>query len=135
VVRPFKPIQTGNAHAQRGHSAAVGEQFYENATVLYLKPGVLTRTVDDIASRIKGAGKSRKILLDLRDTTATQNRCAPGQLLHQARNPGVARGQKYPLQTFSADPSLPDRRASAVLVNRGTYGAPELRCAMKTLSR
>ncbi len=49
---------------------ALGEQLYENATILYLKPGVLTAArVDDIAAKIKGAGKGHKILLDLRDTT------------------------------------------------------------------
>ncbi len=39
-------------------------------------------------------------------------------------------GQKYPLQTFSADSSLFLTDAPvAVLVNRGTYGAPEITAA------
>jgi len=43
---------------------------------------------------------------------------------------GSLEGQKFPMQTFSADPSqyLTDAPV-AVLINRGTYGAPELTAA------
>ena len=134
VVRPFKPdpdkiLLTRTATSTPG----LGEQFYENATILYLKPGVLTAArVDDIAAKIKASGKNKKILLDLRDTT--------GDDLHQGlrmanlfiRTGTLAslEGQKVTLQTFAADPALCITDAPvSVLVNRGTYGAPELTAA------
>ncbi len=134
VVRPFKPdpdkvVLTRSVVA----TPPLGEQFYENATIFYLKPGVLTAArVDDLAAKIKAAGKSKKILLDLRDTT--------GDDLHQGvrlanffiRQGTLAslEGQKIPQQTFTAEPAqcLTDAPV-AVLVNRGTYGAPELTAA------
>lgn len=133
VVRPFKPDPDKTVLTRTALAApALGEQFYENASILYLKPGVLTAArVDDIAARIKGAGK-KKILLDLRDTTGDD----PHQGLRLANffikqgTLASLEGQKYPLQTFSADPSLFLTDAPvAVLVNRGTYGAPEITAA------
>jgi carboxyl-terminal processing protease len=134
VVRPFKPdpdkITLTRAVLP---TPALGEQFYENATILYLKPGVLTASrVDDLAARIKGAGKGHKILLDLRDTTGSD----PKQGLRLANfflkqgTLASLEGQKFPAQTFTADPAqwLTDAPV-AVLVNRGTYGAPELTAA------
>ncbi len=134
VVRPFKP-DPDKMTLTRAVVAPppLGEQFYENATILYLKPGVLTAArVDDIAARIKAAGKGRKILLDLRDTTGDD----PKQGLRLANlfikqgTLATLEGQKFPEQTFTADPAqwLTDAPV-AVLVNRGTYGAPELTAA------
>jgi carboxyl-terminal processing protease len=134
VVRPFKPDPDKIVLTRAAIGApALGEQFYENATILYLKPGVLTAArVDDLALRIKGAGKGHKILLDLRDTTGSD----PRQGLRLANfflrqgTMATLEGQKYPAQTFAADPAqcLTDAPV-AVLVNRGTYGAPELTAA------
>ena len=134
VVRPFKP-DPDSITLTRGVLATppLGEQFYENSTILYLKPGVLTSArVDDIAARIKAAGRGHKILLDLRDTTGDD----PRQGLRLANffikqgTLASLEGQKYPLQSFNADPSLVLTDAPvAVLVNRGTYGAPELTAA------
>jgi carboxyl-terminal processing protease len=113
--------------------AALGEQQYENSTILYLKPGALTAArVDEIAARIKAAGKSRKVLLDLRDSSGDD----PQQGLRLANfflKQGMLAtlsGQKFPAQTFTADPAkfLTDAPV-AVLVNRGTYGAGELTAA------
>ena len=113
--------------------AALGEQQYENSTILYLKPGTLTAArVDEIAARIKAAGKSRKVLLDLRDSSGDD----PQQGLRLANfflKQGMLAtlsGQKFPAQTFTADPAkfLTDAPV-AVLVNRGTYGAGELTAA------
>ena len=134
VVRPFKP-DPDKITLTRAVLAtpALGEQFYENATILYLKPGVLTAArVDDLAARIKGAGRGHKILLDLRDTTGSD----PKQGLRLANlflkqgTLASLEGQKFPVQTFLADPAqcLTDAPV-AVLVNRGTYGAPELTAA------
>ena len=134
VVRPFKPDPDKVVLTRADLAApALGEKFYENATILYLKPGVLTAArVDDLAARIKGAGKGHKILLDLRDTSGEDL----SQVLRLAnffiRQGALAslQGQKFPQQTFSADPALCLTDAPVVvLVNRGTYGAPELTAA------
>jgi carboxyl-terminal processing protease len=134
VVRPFKPdpdkiVLTRAALA----TPPLGEQFYENATILYLKPGVLTAArVDDIAAKIKGAGKTKKILLDLRDTTGDDlsQGLRLANLFIKQGTLATIEGQKYPQQTFAADPALCIADAPvAVLVNRGTYGAPELTAA------
>jgi carboxyl-terminal processing protease len=134
VVRPFKP-DPDKMTLTRAVVAPppLGEQFYENATILYLKPGVLTAVrVDDIAARIKAAGKGRKILLDLRDTTGDDPRqgLRLANLFIKQGTLATLEGQKFPQQTFTADPAqwLTDAPV-AVLVNRGTYGAPELTAA------
>ncbi len=134
VVRPFKPdpdkiVLTRTVLVP----PPIGEQFYENATILYLKPGILTAArVDDIAAHIKAAGKGRKILLDLRDTTGDDPRQGVRLANFFIKQGTLASlvGQTVPLQTFNADPSLFLTGAPlAVLVNRGTYGAPELTAA------
>ncbi|MGB0063384.1 MAG: S41 family peptidase [Terracidiphilus sp.] len=134
VVRPFKPDPDKITLTRSVLTApALGEQFYENATILYLKPGVLTAArVDDLAARIKGAGKGHKILLDLRDTAGDD----PKQGLRLANlfikqgTLATLEGQKFPQQTFTADPAQCVTAAPVVvLVNRGTYGAPELTAA------
>lgn len=108
----------------------MAEQQYENSTILYLKPGVLTAArVDEIAARIKSAGKGRKVLLDLRDSSgddAAQGIRLANFFIRQGTLATLS-GQKFPTQTFTADPSkvLTDAPMS-VLVNRGTYGAAEL---------
>lgn len=112
---------------------ALAEQQYENSTILYLKPGQLTPSrVDELAARIKTAGKGRKILLDLRGSSGTD----PKQGLRLANffvkggTLAILEGQKYPRQTFLADPAQFLTEAPlAVLVDRGTYGAAELTAA------
>jgi carboxyl-terminal processing protease len=109
---------------------ALNEQQYDSSTILYLKPGVLTpQRVDEMAAKIKAAGKGRKILLDLRD-------CSVGDASEGLRlanffvNQGILatlEGQKFATQTFRADPAkFITSTPLAVLVNRGTYGAAEL---------
>jgi carboxyl-terminal processing protease len=108
----------------------LSEQQYENASILYLKPGTLTvARVDEIAAKIKGAGKERKILLDLRDVSAgdPEEGIRLANLFINQGTLAILEGQKYPRQTFSADPAKFITGAPvAVLVNRGTYGAAEL---------
>lgn len=134
VVRPFKPDPDKITFTRAVLAPPpLDEQFYENASILYLKPGILTAArVDDIAAKIKAAGKGRKILLDLRDTTGDD----PKQGLRLANlfikqgTLASLQGQKIPLQTFTADPAQCITDAPvAVLVNHGTYGAPELTAA------
>jgi carboxyl-terminal processing protease len=111
----------------------MAEQQYENSTILYLKPGTLTEArVDEIAAKIKAAGKNRKLLLDLRDSSGedAQQGIRLANFFLKQGTLATLQGQKFPTQTFTADPSkfLTDEPL-AVLVNRGTYGAAELAAA------
>ncbi|HEY6490084.1 MAG: S41 family peptidase [Terracidiphilus sp.] len=131
VVRPRKPDPDKLTLARTiTPSPSLSEQQYDSATILYLKPGILTaQRVDEIASKLKGAGKSRKILLDLRDCSV--GNAADGlRLANFFINQGTLatlEGQKFTAQTFAADPSKYITGAPlAVLINRGTYGAAEL---------
>jgi len=78
--------------------------------------------------QIKGAGKNRKLLLDLRDSSATMPAGIRLANSFSSRDLATLQGQKFPTQTFAADPAkfLTDAPV-VVLVNRGTYGAAELR--------
>jgi len=131
VVRPRKSdpdklVMTRTLSAP----APMAEQQYEGSSILYLKPGVLTADrVDEIAAKIKAAGATRKVMLDLRDSSGDD----PQQGLRLANfflkqgTLATLVGQKFPQQTFTADPAkvLTDAPLS-VLINRGTYGAAEL---------
>ncbi len=134
VVRPRKPDPDKVTLSRVIAAAApMAEQQYENSTILYLKPGVLTASrVDEIAARIKAAGKGRKVLLDLRDSSgedAEQGIRLANFFLKQGTL-ATLEGQKFPTQTFTADPAkfLTDAPV-AILINRGTYGAAELAAA------
>jgi len=112
---------------------ALGEQQYENSTILYLKTGALTAArVDEIAAKLKTAGKDRKVLLDLRDSSAgdDQQGLRLANFFIKQGTLAALEGQKVPRQTFTADPArfLTDAPL-AVLINRGTYGAAELTAA------
>jgi carboxyl-terminal processing protease len=131
VVRPRKPDPEKITLTRTVIPApTMTEQQYESASILYLKPGSLTEArVDEIGAKIKAAGKGRKILLDLRDDSSGN----PEEGLRLANffiNQGTLatlEGQRFPKQTFTADPSKVLTSAPvAVLVNRGTYGAAEL---------
>jgi carboxyl-terminal processing protease len=112
---------------------AVAQQNYDNDSILYLKPGLLTASrVDDIAARLKAAGKNHKVLLDLRDSSGDD----PKQGIRLANfflkqgTIATLQGQKFATQTFTADPAQFITDAPlAILVNRGTYGAAELTAA------
>jgi carboxyl-terminal processing protease len=111
---------------------ALGEQQYENSTILYLKPGLLTAArVDEVAAKLK-AGKGRKVLLDLRDSSGgdADQGLRLANFFVKDGTLATLEGQKFPRQSFTADPAkfLTDAPL-AVLVNRGTYGAAELTAA------
>jgi carboxyl-terminal processing protease len=111
----------------------MAEQQYENSTILYLKPGILTAArVDEIAAKIKAGSKNRKFLLDLRDSSGddAQQGIRLANFFLKQGTLATLQGQKFPTQTFTADPAkfLTDAPV-AVLVNRGTYGAAELAAA------
>lgn len=134
VIRPAKPDPEKITITRAMVTApSLNQQDYDNSTILYLKPGVLTAVrVDEMAAKIKAAGKNRKILLDLRDCTGTD----PQQGLRLANffikqgTLATLQGQEFSQQTFSADSAkfLTDA-PMAVIVNRGTYGGAELTAA------
>ena len=104
----------------------------KSATILYLKPGALTASrVDEIAATLKSA-KGRKVLLDLRDSSGGdyQEGLRLANFFVKQGTLAALEGQKFPRQTFSADPALFLTNAPlAVLVNRGTAGPAELTAA------
>jgi carboxyl-terminal processing protease len=111
---------------------ALAEQQYDSSSILYLKPTVLTRErVTEIEARLHAMGKNnnKKILLDLRDVTVGDE--AQGVRLAnafvQSGKLASLEGQKFPAQTFTADPAKFITAAPlAVLVNHGTSGAAEI---------
>jgi carboxyl-terminal processing protease len=111
----------------------LAEQVYDNASILYLKPGVLTAArVDEMAAKIKAAGKTQKVLLDLRDSTGDDSKqgLRLANFFLKRGTMATLEGQKFPTQTFTADPAQFISSAPlAVLINRGTYGAAELTAA------
>jgi carboxyl-terminal processing protease len=134
VIRPQKP-DPDKLTLTRALAAppALSQQQYENSSILYLKPGTLTADrVDEIAAKIKAAAKGTKVLLDLRDCSnddAQQGLRLANFFLKQGTL-GTLQGQKFPVQTFAADPAMFLTDAPlAILVNRGTYGAAELAAA------
>jgi carboxyl-terminal processing protease len=131
VVRPRKPDPDKITLTRTMvPTPALSEQQYDSASILYLKPGALTADrVDEIANKIKAAGKTKKILLDLRDDSegAPQQGIRLANFFLDHGTLATLEGQKYPKQTFTADPSKFLTAAPlVVLVNRGTYGAAEL---------
>jgi carboxyl-terminal processing protease len=112
--------------------AALGMQEYNSGTVLYLKPGYLSSArVDEIAAKIKAAGKGHKILLDLRDSSGeTEEGLRLANFFVKQGTLATLEGQKFPAQVFTADPSkFVTDAPMAILVNRGTFGAAELTAA------
>lgn len=134
IVRPGKPDPDKiTMNREMLAPPPLGEQQYDNGTILYLKPGELTADrVDQIAQQIKTAGKGKKIVLDLRDCFGRdpQQGIRLANFFIKQGTLATLVGQKFPTQTFNADPSkyLTDAPL-AVLVNGGTFGAPELTAA------
>ncbi len=134
VVRPTKPEPDKLTLTRTATAVAPMQvQPYNNGTILYLKPSVLTADrVDAIAAQIKSAAKGTKILLDLRDCYGTdiQQGIRLANFFVNKGTLATLAGQKFPTQTFTADPAkfLTDAPV-AILVNRGTYGAPEIAAA------
>ena len=112
---------------------AFSEQQLGDVNALYLKPGEITaERVSEIADKIKTEGKGRKIILDLRDTAIGEEAqgIALANLFLKQGTIATLSGQKYPVETFTADPAKAITDAPLiVLVNRGTYGAAEITAA------
>lgn len=134
VVRPRKtdPDKVTLIRSFAAEPALI-EQQYEGASILYLKPGALTASrVDEIAARLQAAGASRKVILDLRDSSGgdSQEGLRLANFFVKQGTLATLEGQKFPRQSFAADPAkfLTDA-PMAVLVNRGTFGPAELTAA------
>jgi carboxyl-terminal processing protease len=111
----------------------VAETLYENASILYLKPGTLDHDhVSQVETKLKAMQKagSKKVLLDLRDVAAGDMTEATRLANFFLKTGTIAslEGQKFPKQTFDADPSkaIQGTAPMVVIVNRGTAGPAEL---------
>jgi len=111
---------------------ALGETQYENSSILYLKPVVLSKErVGEIASRLKAMQKNgnKKILLDLRDVAEgdEEQGVRLANLFLESGTIVTLSGQKYPYEAFNADTSKFITGAPlVVLVNHGTSGPGEI---------
>lgn len=111
--------------------APVSDKMMEDG-IAYIHTDTLDKgKSQEIASKIKAAQKSgaRKLILDLRDVSEGDpaEGVATANLFLNRGTIGYLQGQKYPKQTFTADPgkaitTLP----LVVLVNRGTGGPAEM---------
>ncbi len=111
----------------------VSETMYENSSIVYLKPMILDHEhVQQVEERLKANSKSgnKKVLLDLRDVAAGDMPEAVRMANFFIKSGTIAtlEGQRFPKQTFSADPSkaIDPSGPLVVLVNRGTAGPAEL---------
>lgn len=114
----------------------VSETWYENSSILYLRPEVLDREhVQQVESKLKAMNKTgnHKVLLDLRDVAAgdMNEGVRLANFFLKGGTIATLEGQKFPKQTFSADANkaIAPNAPLVVLVNRGTAGAAELAAA------
>lgn len=134
VVRPRKPVPDKITLTRAIITAPpVLETLYENASILYLKPGVLDHEhVQAIETKLRTMEKtgSKKVLLDLRDVAAGDMAEATklANFFLKSGTISTLEGQKVQKVTFSADPSktINAQAPMVVLVNRGTAGPGEL---------
>lgn len=111
---------------------AMGTEQYENSSILYLKPYDLSKErVDQIIDRLHAMQKNgnQKVLLDLRNVSEGDTDAALrlANAFLKTGTMATLEGQKYPKQTFTADPKkFVTAAPMAVLVNRGTAGPAEL---------
>lgn len=111
----------------------VGETFYEQNSILYLKPVVVDREhVQQIEQKLKAMNRTntKKVLLDLRDVSVGTDADALRLANLFIKNGTLAtlEGQKFTKQTFTAEPgkSVNSSAPMVVIVNRGTAGPAEL---------
>lgn len=111
----------------------VAETLYAGTSILYLKPIVLDHEhVQDVESKLKTMNKAgnTKILLDLRDVAAGDANEAVrlANFFVGSGTLATLEGQKYPKETFTADPAKAINTTAplVVLVNHGTFGPAEL---------
>jgi carboxyl-terminal processing protease len=111
---------------------SMAESQYENSSILYLKPVVLTKErVSEIASRLKSMQKNgnRKVVLDLRDVAEgdEEQGIRLANFFLESGTIATLSGQKYTYEAFNADTSKYITGAPlVVLVNHGTAGPGEI---------
>jgi carboxyl-terminal processing protease len=133
LVRPRK-AEPDKITLTRSVSAAppLAETQYESSSILYLKPGVLSKErVSEIASRLKAMQKNgnKKILLDLRDVAEgdEEQGVRLANFFLESGTIATLSGQKYTYEAFNADTSKFITGAPlVVLVNHGTSGPGEI---------
>lgn len=111
----------------------VSETLYEDASILYLKPMEMDHEhVQEVESKLKAMNKAgnKKILLDLRDVAGGDmpEAIRLANFFISSGTITTLEGQKFPKQTFSAEPSkaINTTAPMVVLVNRGTSGPAEV---------
>ena len=111
----------------------VAETLYENASILYLKPGTLDHEhVSQVEMKLKAMQKAgtKKVLLDLRDVASGDMGEATRLANFFLKTGTIAtlEGQRFPKQSFDVDPSKTINATAplVVIVNRGTSGPAEL---------
>ncbi|GGH14623.1 S41 family peptidase [Silvibacterium dinghuense] len=133
IVRPGKPEPQKITLTRTNITAPpLAEQQYENSSILYLKPGTLSKDrVNEIEAKLKAMPKNgnKKVLLDLRDVVEGDSdqaiRLANAFL--KSGNIASLSGQKFSKQTFNADPEKFITDAPLViLINHGTAGPAEI---------
>jgi carboxyl-terminal processing protease len=133
LVRPRK-AEPDKITLTRTVSAAppLNETQFENSSILYLKPGVLSKErVQEIAGRLKAMQKNgnKKICLDLRDVAEgdEDQGVRLANFFLESGTIATLSGQKYPYEAFNADSSKFITAAPlVVLVNHGTSGPGEI---------
>jgi carboxyl-terminal processing protease len=111
---------------------SMAESQYENSSILYLKPVVLTKErVSEIASRLKSMQKNgnKKVVLDLRDVAEgdEEQGIRLANFFLESGTIATLSGQKYTYEAFNADTSKYITGAPlVVLVNHGTAGPGEI---------
>jgi carboxyl-terminal processing protease len=110
----------------------MSESQYENSSILYLKPVVLTKErVSEISSRLKAMQKNgnKKVVLDLRDVAEgdEEQGIRLANFFLESGTIATLSGQKYTYEAFNADTSKYITGAPlVVLVNHGTAGPGEI---------
>ncbi len=134
VVRPRKAVPDKLSLTRTVVAVpSVGEQLYENSSILYLKPVTLDADhVSAVEAKLKAAEKAgnKKVLLDLRDVAAGDMAEATRLANFFLKSGTIAtlEGQKIDKKVFAADPAktIDATTPMVVLVNRGTAGPGEL---------
>jgi carboxyl-terminal processing protease len=136
LVRPRKPEPEEITLTRAAITPpSLSQQQYENSSILYLKPVVLSHErVDEMIARLHEMSKdnNKKVLLDLRDVAEgdSQQGIRLANAFIQSGTIATLQGQTVPTQTFSAEASKFVTAAPlVVLVNHGTAGAAELAAA------
>jgi carboxyl-terminal processing protease len=136
LVRPRKPDPDDITLTRTTIAIpSLSQQQYENSSILYLKPAVITRErVDEVLARLREMQKNnnKKVLLDLRDVAEgdPQQGIRLANAFIQSGTIASLAGQTVPTQNFTAESSKFVTAAPlVVLVNHGTAGAAELTAA------